>query len=117
MTILIQDRNADLPPAELELARRRIQFALTRFADRLRRVRVRIVDINADRGGLDKRCHIELDLSPRGKLRVEATDLSAEAAVSLAADRAARRLKEEIERRRDLRRRSPGDDGPRRAAS
>lgn len=39
-----------------EHARRRLGFALDRFAERIRNVSLRFEDINGPRGGLDKRC-------------------------------------------------------------
>lgn len=104
MKMVIQNRNVELgdeTPASIE---RRFDFALSRFAPRLRHVHVRLVDLNADRGGIDKQCSVEAALSPRGRIVVEVRDSQLSAAVSRAADRLARRLTDEFERRRDLRR-------------
>ena len=50
---------------------RRLRFALGRFDGRIGRVTVRISDVNGPRGGIDKRCRIEVSLIPRGVVRVE----------------------------------------------
>ena len=61
MQIDIHTRHLD-DPAELRRdARARLTTAFARFAARIRRVRVVIEDVNGPRGGVDKRCRIEVD--------------------------------------------------------
>lgn len=104
MRVTIQNRNVDLGEQTNETIQRRFDFALSRFAPRLRDIRVRLTDLNAERGGIDKQCSVEATLAPRGSIVVEVRDSEVGAAVSRAADRLARRLTDEFERRRDLRR-------------
>ena len=80
-------------------------FALGRFSSRIRRVIVRLQDLNGQRGGLDKRCHIEAQLSGRGLLVVDVRDMELESAVARAAERIRRRIRDELSKRRTQRNR------------
>ena len=55
MRILIH-MAAGLSPSLAPLARRRLEFALGRFSARVRSLTVRLADLNAPRGGVDKHC-------------------------------------------------------------
>ncbi len=68
-----------------EYTKERARFALGRFADHLEKVRVRLEDVNGPRGGLDKRCVIELH-TRLGVRVVEARDTHFHAAVDRAMD-------------------------------
>src|SRR4051794_12456083 len=83
--------------------RRRLRFALGRFAGRIGRVMVHLTDVNGPRGGVDKRCRIAVALVPRGVVRVEASSHDPFALVALAAKRAARSLRSTLGRRRRMR--------------
>ena len=104
MEIQFQLRHLALPLGFTELAVRRIRFGLARFAPRIRRVRVRLEDLNAMRGGIDKRCVVEALLRPNGAVVVEVLDAELESAVGRAVDRMARRISDAVQRRRELRR-------------
>src|SRR3982751_2969006 len=80
---------------------RRLRFALGRFAARIRRLTVRLTDVNGPRGGLDKRCRIAVALVPRGTVTVEGAGDDPFALVAGAAKRAGRAVRRELERRRD----------------
>lgn len=114
MLVHIQNPSTELSAHVRALIERRVRFALARFAARVRRVRVRVADLNGARGGIDKRCLLDARLSPRGSVVVEATDRDVESAVSRAADRAARRVGDEFRRRRERARRPAGtvDEAP-----
>lgn len=43
---------------------RRVHFALERFAERIRKVRVQVRDFNGPRGGVDKNCQLVISLVP-----------------------------------------------------
>jgi putative sigma-54 modulation protein len=79
------------PPAVVERARTRLEFALGRFTGRVRSLSVRLTDLNGPRGGHDKRCQLDLRLvRPRRVIVIEDVDADFDVAVSRAADRAAR---------------------------
>lgn len=105
MKMNIQTRDEELKGHE-EFVERRMAFALARFSGRVRELRVRLSDINAQRGGIDKQCLIEASLEPRGTLIVSVEDSNIESAVSRAADRAARQLDARFKKTRDVKRRS-----------
>ncbi len=69
--------------------RRRLAFALGQLSHRIRSAAVTLSDVNGPRGGRDKRCHVRVELHPRGT--VVLTDVAPD--VYKAVDRAASRLK------------------------
>ncbi len=98
--IELRSWNVPLSEAMREHVARRLDFALRRFAHRIERITVRLVDINGPKGGVDKRCRIVVQLSPARKVMVESTDSDAYAAVSQAAIRADETVARAITRRR-----------------
>lgn len=58
--------STDLTKALQSYIERRLHFSLGRFGRRVGRVRVRITDVNAVRGGTDKACHVSAELLPSG---------------------------------------------------
>ena len=82
-----------------EYLERRLRFAIGRFEDRVTAVRVWLEDVNGPRGGIDKRCAIEVD-GALGLRRAEVCD----ADLRVAVDRAARALRGSIARAADARR-------------
>lgn len=88
MNIEVRTSSVQISDALDAHIRRRIDFALRRFADRIERVVVRLVDLNGPRGGPDKRCSMAVRLSPPlPSILASATDADAYAAVSQAASR------------------------------
>lgn len=110
MKMDVVSRDVEVSPDVKLLVERRLTFALSRFGSAVSRARVSLSDHNGPRGGLDKHCLIEVKLKTlSGPIVVEVTDAQMEAAVSRAAERVARRVKDELERRRDRNRR-PRDE-------
>ena len=105
MKIEIRNLNERIDQSQREYIERRLLFALGRFGSRIRRVMVRLEDMNGPRGGLDKRCHIEVRVPGRGVLVVDVRDVELESAVSRAAERIARRVRDELTTRRTQRQR------------
>lgn len=58
MRILIR-MTAGLSSSLAPLARRRLEFALGRLGARVRSLTVRLADLNAPRGGVDKHCRAD----------------------------------------------------------
>jgi len=83
----IEIRPGNLPVSEALRGHieRKLAPPLRRFETRIRRVVVRLVDLNGPRGGVDKRCRILARLSPSQVVVAEATDADAYVAVSQAA--------------------------------
>ena len=61
-------------PKVEEFARQRLDLLVGRFNDRLSSIDVRVLDENASKGGVDKRCSIDARLIPRGTLHVHAKE-------------------------------------------
>lgn len=90
------------PGAGVALARRRLEFALGRFAGRVRSLTVRLTDVNGPRGGLDKKCLIAVRLTrSRHVIVIEDVDADHNVVVSRAAERAARAVSRALQSARD----------------
>lgn len=70
-----------------EYADRRLSFALRRFPNRIRRITLRLTDVNGPRRGVDSRCSIAADLADGRQLFVDATAAWPFAAITAAAGR------------------------------
>ncbi len=103
MRVAIQRHNVPVNGDLRAHIERRLQFALSRFGRLVRRVAVHLGDTNGTRRGVDKRCRIEVSLTPTGSVRAENTDADFIAAVANAADRVGRSVGRELERRRESR--------------
>ncbi len=109
MNLTMQTRNMRLTKQVREWIERRLAFALGRFASSLTEVRACVSDENGPRGGVDKQCTLEARLRSSGSVLVEVRDADTESAVSRAADRLARRVRDTLAKRRDVRRRQRAD--------
>lgn len=89
MRLDIRGRHLPLTPALLDHVTRRLRFALGRFDRSVRRVTVRLGDVNGPRGGADKTCHVQIHAAQR-PITIEELDPDMYAAIDRAADRAAR---------------------------
>ena len=75
---------------------RHLQFALGRFAPRIRSITVRLADLNGPRGGLDQECRLLVQLADRVGMRgrpgivIEELDSDVFSAVARASERAGR---------------------------
>jgi putative sigma-54 modulation protein len=80
-------------------ARRRLGFTLRRFENRIRRVIVRLADINGPKRGMDSHCSITLQLRDGGApLAVDAVTTWPFASITLAARRLNAVLRHDLER-------------------
>lgn len=73
----------------------------SRFGDRLRRVEVYLEDTNADKGGVDTRCSIEVHLAGRPSVIAENRAADVEAAVDGAVEKVLRVLEKQLGRQND----------------
>jgi putative sigma-54 modulation protein len=89
----------------------RLDAALRPFAHRVLTVTARLDDVNADRGGADKRCSVVVALRRRGTLVAEATREDLYAAVDEVATRLRRSVKRAVKRRIALERKDPQRPG------
>lgn len=111
MRIEIVSPSMELDGDLRQWAERHVAFAIGRFAERVRRVRIMLSDINGPRGGLDKECRVTAQLTCGEPLVAEVLDSDPGAALARAIDRIARKLSTEWERKRDRRRRPRFEQG------
>lgn len=104
MKLNVKILRGESPAGLAEAIERRVRFSLGRFGDRIERTDVTLDDVNGPRGGPDQCCTLRVTIAALPPVVVELTDVEALAAVGRAADRAARRVSEALNRRRDLRR-------------
>ncbi|MEZ5542425.1 MAG: HPF/RaiA family ribosome-associated protein [Pseudomonadota bacterium] len=69
---------------------KRLGYALGRSAGKVRRVEVRLSDLNGPRGGIDKRCLVEVRLDKQSPVVVEDVQSELYAAIDRATGRAGR---------------------------
>lgn len=87
-----------------EHVERKLSFALGRFGDRIRNVRIRLKDVNGPRGGEDILCNVEASLHSGGTLRITEMQTDPFSAVSRAGDRLGRLTSRHLKRIRQRRR-------------
>ena len=101
MQIDIRARKIEVDEALRAHVDRRLRFALGRFGERIGRVTVRFDDANGTRGGVDKQCQIDVALRPSGNVIVDDIDADLCTVVDRAAERVARAVHRDLQRRRD----------------
>jgi ribosome-associated translation inhibitor RaiA len=91
MQVLFESR--DPQGAQLrEVAVRRLRFVMRRLTWLVPRARVQLSDVNGPRGGVDKRCQVELKTATAGTVVITAMASDWNAALETALARAARAL-------------------------
>jgi ribosome-associated translation inhibitor RaiA len=98
MKISIRCRNVHISAPERNRLVRRVDFALNPFRARVRQAAILVQDENAQRGGIDKACRLLVRVAPLGDVVAEATAETLDAAVGIAADRAARLISRGMDR-------------------
>ena len=91
MQVLFESRDPEAAQLR-ELAVRRLRFVLRRLHSLVPRARVRLSDVNGPRGGLDKRCQVELNTEGAGTVLITALARDWRSALDSAMARAARSL-------------------------
>jgi putative sigma-54 modulation protein len=99
MQIEVRGQSLAVTPALSSYAERRFRTALGRFGRRITHVSVRFADENGRRGGVDKRCHVEVSIPRRPVLLVEERHSDPYSAIDCAADRVATAVSRQLERR------------------
>ena len=90
MQIEIQAHTFSLTEALATYIERRIKFALSSRYDQIKRINVRLLDINGPRGGVDKCCRIHITIPRLRDIVIEDTESDLYTAIDRATDRAAR---------------------------
>ncbi len=103
MQVIFESRDPE--GAQLHtLTVRRVRFAMRRLAWLVPRVRVRLSDVNGPRGGIDKRCQVELTTSNTDSVVITSTARDWRSALRSALSRAARALLHNWQRDRNQQR-------------
>ncbi|MFV1973863.1 MAG: HPF/RaiA family ribosome-associated protein [Thiohalobacterales bacterium] len=102
MQIDIQARDFSLTDALRSHAERRLRFTLACCDDHIRRVAIRLSDINGPRGGADKRCHLRILLDGLPDVVIEDVEADLYVAIDRATDRAGRTLVRKLGRAQSL---------------
>lgn len=100
MQIDTKTRDFPLMDALRSHAERRLRYALSSLGEPIQRVVVRLSDINGPRGGVDKRCRLQLVLAGLPDLVIEDTEADMYVAIDRASDRAGRTLARTMDRRK-----------------
>ncbi|MGD8853885.1 MAG: HPF/RaiA family ribosome-associated protein, partial [Gammaproteobacteria bacterium] len=98
--IEIQARNFYMTQAMRVHIERQLGFALNTCRRHIKRILVRLSDINGPRGGNDKRCHLEVILPGQAAVVVKDTEDDLYLAINRAASRASRTVMRRLRRRR-----------------
>lgn len=99
MHVETQTREFSLTTGLQAFLRRRIEFALGRYKDAVRRVTVRLRDLNGPRGGADKQCQLQVELPGQPPLVISDTDPDLYVAIGRAAKRADRQVARRLGRK------------------
>ena len=105
MQMEIQARDFPLTKALGSYIKRRINFVLSSRYDQIQRIIVRLSDINGPRGGVDKRCLIQISLPRLADIVIEDTESDLYVAIDRATDRAGRTVNRRLMRQYDKSRR------------
>jgi len=98
MQIDIQARDFSLTKALRRHVERRLGFALSTRYDRIKRILVRLSDINGPRGGNDKCCQLHVVMPGQADVIIEDTQANLYVAIDRAADRASRAVTRKLAR-------------------
>ena len=96
----IQTKGFSLTESLRNYTEKRMEFALHRNDKHILRTCVWLADINGPRGGIDKRCQVELKLAGQNSIVIEDTEADLYVAIDRACERAMRTLKRRLERLR-----------------
>lgn len=86
--------------ADRAYLRRKLGRKLGKFAASIERISVRIEDVNAERGGIDKRCRIKVVLRGLPSVVVDQRHHALQAAMDFALDRIQTAVRRAVQRRR-----------------
>ena len=102
MRMTIQANGFAITGALRAYIEQRLATALGWARDHMHKLIVSVSDVNGPRGGVDKRCKIQVQLGGKRDVIIEDTEADLYAAIDRAADRADRALVRQVGRRRDF---------------
>ncbi len=104
MQINVQARGFVMTAAIEAHLRRQLRFAFDHLHNRVRRVFVRLSDINGQRGGIDKRCQLQVRLADSSDVVIADVQQDLYLAMSRAVERAAGAVSRRLRRMRQTQR-------------
>ena len=97
MQIIVESRDADGAQMR-ELSVQRVRFALRRLSSYVPRAKVQFTDVNGPRGGIDKRCQVELSTAKAGTVVIASLASDWRTALDRSMGRATRVLTRSLQR-------------------
>jgi hypothetical protein len=97
MNIIFESRNADGAQMR-DISVERVRFALRRLTDFVPNAKVRFSDVNGPRGGVDKRCQVELQTDKAGTVVIASLARDWRSALDRSLARATRVLTRSLQR-------------------
>ena len=110
MHIDIQSPHFSVTRAMRSHTDRQLRLALTFCDEHIRRIVVRLSDINGPRGGPDKCCHLQVTLFGLHDVIIEDVEADLYVAIDRTASRAAQSIRRHLTRRRDRGRKLDHED-------
>jgi len=104
--IEIQARRVPLSRKLRHQVERRIEFALTRFDERIMKVSLWLSDVNGPKGGLDKNCQMQVIMPGKPDVVIEETRENLYLAINFAIARASKAVVRKLDRQRSRIKRS-----------
>ena len=102
MQVIFESRDPLAAPLR-ELAVDRLKFVMRRLGKFVARARLRLSDVNGPRGGVDKRCQVELKTDAGGTVVITASSTDWRTAIDDALARAAQVMQRQLQRGRPTR--------------
>ena len=99
MKFEIRGRDINVSQALRDHIVRRLRFELDCFARRIRKVKVKLEDLNGPRGGIDKCCQLAISLAPSSTIVMESRASNVYTAIDGVADKAGAYIGRSIKRR------------------
>ena len=94
----IQARNFTLTDAIENHTQKKLETMLHHYGDRILKVIVHLSDDNGPKGGIDKHCHIHVEMKKLPTVIIEDSEENLYAAIDLAAHRAERAVRKTLEK-------------------
>jgi len=101
MKITIKAHQLKLDQETMTSMERRLRLALGRFGNSIKRVTVRLTDLNGPKGGIDKECLIVAKLQKGGEVVVRGSGMNCSTTLNYCADRIGRAVDRELTRHRE----------------
>lgn len=97
MQVIFESRDTDAAQMR-DVATEKVRFALRRLTDLVPRAKVQFSDVNGPRGGVDKRCQVELSTESVGTVVIASLASDWRTALDRSLGRAIRVLKRSLQR-------------------